>query len=296
MSAVKQTYQNLQIIVSDNGSGDTTPDVVSEFKDDRILFRQNVTTVDVVEHCHQFLSCAQGQYLMMLSDDDKISPGYIEAMVEVMEKWPKVTAAFGSSCTIDSQGVVKRSCMLEKTWSEPGLGFLIDLFMKRRRFPTASPFSVFARTDLVKECGGLPAFRDWSDVALMLTLALAGYVAFSEKGCFYYRVHSGEESMIMHWKDRLDSVDAFYRYLTSEPVRRLTMSLTGNELSALRRAVDYELACSYLTKLYNRNIHQMTVYEVGKALFGYPINVTYLMRLPRFFYWVLRRWPRTITS
>ena len=288
-SVVEQTYRNLQIIVSDNGSGDSTPDVVSEFKDHRILFRQNPITIPALAHYHQCLSCAGGYYFMMLSDDDKISPTYVEGMVEVMGTWPEATAAFGSSCLIDPQGAVQQSCMLDKAWCEPGPGFLRDWFLRRRRLPTFSVVSVFTRTCLVKKYGGPPDLHNFADVAFVLTLALTGPVAFSDKGCFYYRVHAGGDCVTMSWANRVKSVRGFNQYLAGEPIRTLTKAITRRELRALCYATDHGLAYTCLSQLYHLGIPQMTVFEIVKALLMYPFNIAYLLCLPRLAYWTLRR-------
>jgi glycosyltransferase involved in cell wall biosynthesis len=78
-SALAQTYPNLEIVVSDNGSTDNTESVVRSYADPRIrYFRQQppVTPNDNFNFC---LQQANGAYFLMLHDDDKIDPDFVES-------------------------------------------------------------------------------------------------------------------------------------------------------------------------------------------------------------------------
>jgi glycosyltransferase involved in cell wall biosynthesis len=77
-SALAQTYPNLEIVVSDNGSTDNTESVVRSYADPRIrYFRQQppVTPNDNFNFC---LQQANGVYFLMLHDDDKIDADFVE--------------------------------------------------------------------------------------------------------------------------------------------------------------------------------------------------------------------------
>jgi glycosyltransferase involved in cell wall biosynthesis len=77
-SALAQLYPNLEIVVSDNGSTDNTESVVRSYADPRIrYFRQQppVTPNDNFNFC---LQQANGAYFLMLHDDDKIDPDFVE--------------------------------------------------------------------------------------------------------------------------------------------------------------------------------------------------------------------------
>lgn len=292
-SAVSQTYLNLQIIVSDNGSGDSTPKIVSEFNDPRIFFRQNTKTIPAIDHYHQCLSYAKGTYFLMLSDDDKISPGYIESMVELMVEFPQTTAAFGSSCTIDSQGRITQSRLLDKVWHEPGAHFLRDWFLHKRQLPTFSVISVFTRTDLVREYGGPPPFHNLSDIAFVISLALAGHVSFSHKGCFYYRVHAAGDCLTMSWTDRLESIKEFNQYLSRAPVLPMMLAMSALQRLRLKYSIDFGVAYSYLSQIYHMHSPKMSVFDLLRALLAYPITFAYLLCLPRFVFWGIRGLPRS---
>ena len=71
-SAVSQTYKNIEIIVSDNCSSDNTESVVREFNDPRIRYYRQEGNIGPVRNRNFCLEQSQGQYFLLLFDDDVI--------------------------------------------------------------------------------------------------------------------------------------------------------------------------------------------------------------------------------
>jgi glycosyltransferase involved in cell wall biosynthesis len=81
---VGQTYDNLEIIVSDNSSpGDETSRVASEFKasDPRVQYVRQRTNAGSIENCRFLVREATGDYFMWAADDDAWSPTFVERCV-----------------------------------------------------------------------------------------------------------------------------------------------------------------------------------------------------------------------
>lgn len=78
-SIVNQTYQNLEIILVDDGSPDACPALCDEWarKDDRIkvIHKQNGGLSDAR---NAGLACAEGKYIAFVDSDDWVEPNYIE--------------------------------------------------------------------------------------------------------------------------------------------------------------------------------------------------------------------------
>lgn len=81
--ALAQTYQNLEIIISDNGSNDGSTDIVKEYmlKDQRIKYYRLANTISSYESWRYSLLLAQGQYITLLCADDYIHPNFISKMI-----------------------------------------------------------------------------------------------------------------------------------------------------------------------------------------------------------------------
>ncbi|MDO8572007.1 MAG: glycosyltransferase [bacterium] len=79
-SAVKQTYENIEIIIIDDGSTDTTGEIVASFDDHRIryLWKENE---GIIRTRNRLLKEAKGEYLAYLDSDDIYLPEKVEEEV-----------------------------------------------------------------------------------------------------------------------------------------------------------------------------------------------------------------------
>ena len=77
-SALAQTYPNLEIVVSDNGSSDNTEAVVRSYADPRIRYFRQQPPVSPNDNFNFCLQQANGVYFLMLHDDDVIDPGFVD--------------------------------------------------------------------------------------------------------------------------------------------------------------------------------------------------------------------------
>jgi glycosyltransferase involved in cell wall biosynthesis len=78
-SALAQNYPNLEIVVSDNGSSDNTESVVNNYADSRIRFFRQQPSITPNDNFNFCLNQANGAYFLMLHDDDKIDPEFIDS-------------------------------------------------------------------------------------------------------------------------------------------------------------------------------------------------------------------------
>jgi glycosyltransferase involved in cell wall biosynthesis len=84
-SALLQTYEHIEVLVSDNASVDSTEAVVQSFSDSRIrYFRQksNIGSGRNFEYC---VENARGRYFSWLQDDDIIFSDFVEKAVRTMQ-------------------------------------------------------------------------------------------------------------------------------------------------------------------------------------------------------------------
>ncbi len=77
LSAVNQTYKNIEIIVSDNCSSDDTESVVKAFNDPRIRYYRQKENVGPLDNRNFCLKQSKGEYFVLLFDDDLIDDDFI---------------------------------------------------------------------------------------------------------------------------------------------------------------------------------------------------------------------------
>ena len=73
-TVLKQEYENLEIIVSDNASIDNTRQVVSQFTDVRLRYINTGNRIGMSENWEFALSHVTGDFVMFLGDDDGLLP------------------------------------------------------------------------------------------------------------------------------------------------------------------------------------------------------------------------------
>jgi len=100
-SVLNQTYQDFELIITDDGSTDKTVSKIKEFKDKRIklfTFKKNRGGVIATHNC---LHYAQGEYIAFLNSDDTFLPNKLERQLKYLSGHPHVAAVFSYVEVID---------------------------------------------------------------------------------------------------------------------------------------------------------------------------------------------------
>lgn len=86
-NAIDQTYENIEIIISDNKSTDATYSIVKEIasQDSRIKIRQNGQNVGPVLNWLECLKMARGEFVKILWSDDRISDNFIDETMPLFD-------------------------------------------------------------------------------------------------------------------------------------------------------------------------------------------------------------------
>jgi glycosyltransferase involved in cell wall biosynthesis len=101
-SALKQTLQNLEIIVVDDASEDYTGHVIQSFTDPRIRYIRHDTCRGQGATRNAGLHLASGEYVALLDDDDQWMPQKLERQVALLDESPsKVAMVYTGICRID---------------------------------------------------------------------------------------------------------------------------------------------------------------------------------------------------
>lgn len=82
-SALAQDYPRLEVVVADDGSTDTTPEVAGRFADDRLRVHRNARNLGRVgNYRHLLYDLARGDWVINLDGDDCfLDPGYIRRAI-----------------------------------------------------------------------------------------------------------------------------------------------------------------------------------------------------------------------
>ena len=83
---VEQSYDNLQIIVSDNCSQDNTQEVVKSFSDPRLKYFNTGTRISMSGNFEFGLSQVKEGFVMFIGDDDGLLPEAIQQVDKIVEE------------------------------------------------------------------------------------------------------------------------------------------------------------------------------------------------------------------
>lgn len=90
-STVKQTYSNLEIILIDDGSSDSSLEIATTFAsvDNRIKIISDGVNRGLIARLNQIISIAQGEYIARMDADDLMDLNRIEEQVSFFSKHPE---------------------------------------------------------------------------------------------------------------------------------------------------------------------------------------------------------------
>jgi glycosyltransferase involved in cell wall biosynthesis len=97
-SALAQTYPDIEIIVSNNGSIDATRAVLDRYiGTPRLRIIHIEKTISAVHHGNFLLEQARGEFFLGLSDDDWIEPQFTEKVVNLFDRRPGLSFVWTGS-------------------------------------------------------------------------------------------------------------------------------------------------------------------------------------------------------
>ena len=149
-SALNQTYQNFEIIVSDNCSSDETEAVVKSFHDNRIRYFKQTTNIGAKNNINFCLGQARGKYFQLLFDDDVIDPDFLETCINAIPPHADVGVVLTGAREIDGTGKIIGECQNQAKGSSVD-SFFLDWFAQRT---TLYLCSTLYRTQGLREIGG----------------------------------------------------------------------------------------------------------------------------------------------
>ena len=82
LSALGQTYTDIEVIVSDDASADDTVQRIREIRDPRLVIVEQKERLGLVGNFDFCLRQATGEFFLLLGDDDVLLPNAIEQLVE----------------------------------------------------------------------------------------------------------------------------------------------------------------------------------------------------------------------
>lgn len=234
-SIIDQTYQNIEIVIVNDGSPDNSKDVIASMMPSceerfvRAVFidRENQ---GLMRTLNEGVAAAKGEYIYIIASDDSARPEAIETLHDFLSEHHEYVLAVGNNHFMDDKGAqtywneaqenvydkskatyISFAEFLQK--SRPDIDFHSDDFGDYRNLLLGNhvPNGYLIRKKSFDAVGGYSEDAPVEDMYLMMQLSKIGKLKYIDKVLFNYRWHNDNTI-----KKRDVMLKAFYKTMKVE--------------------------------------------------------------------------------
>jgi glycosyltransferase involved in cell wall biosynthesis len=293
-SIKQQAYPNLEIIIADDCSKDSSPLLIREWIRQNhslpITFIQNEQNQGVCRTLNRVLALARGKYISMTATDDVWEPGKILEQVPVMESLPEKTGVlYGDACLMDENGLPLPDRFVEtyRKFERMPEGNIHDVLWEGNFIPAMTTLirrSVFEKVGLYDEN---LFYEDWD---MWLRVSEHYHFAYFPRPTAKYRVSMTSMSKTSVDEMTLANELTFIKYLLRKRVPKQVRNQAFN--FAIRRAYRQKATTpgearnllSTMVRLYGspRLIYAWILYMCGFEYRHYEDTIKVVKRITQF--------------
>jgi glycosyltransferase involved in cell wall biosynthesis len=226
-SALAQTYQSLEVVVVDDGSGDKTSEIVGSYARDDVRLIRLSSNQGASGAVNEGIAAAKGEFIAFLDADDEWLPTKLAKQIAALQSNPRAVMATCGCRFVDGDGNVFR----EFGMPPPG----IDKSEVWRSLLAATFIAkpcVVARTAALRAVGpfdiDLPVAEDQN---MWIRLSMTGEVEFVPE--YLTLVHDAPRSLTKVYADKVDKyvLPMIRRHISQQDAR-----LSSEQVKAILRA------------------------------------------------------------
>ncbi|MEJ1222849.1 glycosyltransferase family 2 protein [Sediminicola sp. 1XM1-17] len=106
-SILNQTFLDFELIIVNDNSPEDLESIISLYDDKRIRYYKNSRNFgaeNVIDNWNKCLSYAKGEYFLLMGDDDRLEPNYLEEFSILTKKSPELDVLHCQSYIINEKG------------------------------------------------------------------------------------------------------------------------------------------------------------------------------------------------
>lgn len=194
-SLLSQTFKDFELIISDNGSTDSTQQICREYaaRDKRIRYYREEINRGAGWNYNRVVDLARGVYFKWAAHDDLCAPTYLERCVEVLDRDLSIILAYPDDIDIDERGN-RINRKRQSHIPSPERGNSPDIARRFRNlvrmdYDCEQVFGLI-RLDVLRKTKLILNYTD-SDRTLLGELGLYGRFHELPEALFYHRHHGG---------------------------------------------------------------------------------------------------------
>jgi len=241
LSLVHQTYQNIELIIIDDGSKDNSVEILKGLQkefDFQLILRENRGLIATL---NEGLALANGKYFCVVASDDIFMLNKIEIQVAFMEQNPEYALCFGKMKIIDENSKYVKDFKVKKIKS----GFMFyNIFAKK--FIITAP-TVMLQKNILQDIGGYSQEFYIEDFPLWLKLSLKYPFGYINEYLVSYRIHG--KNMSSNISTSIQEMDkVLNRYNIDSKTKRILNFWYYRWFCDLSKTDDRELTFQYMRK------------------------------------------------
>jgi len=189
-SVLAQKFKDWELIIIDDGSTDSTPEIIDSYKGHsaiRIFYQQNIGLSPTL---NKAVRLARGKYFNFLPSDDYFHESKLSLQMEVIEKRPELVCVFSDQIPVDGSGKIVDTQDAISKWHQVQFQDerqIIPHLFERNFIPAPS---ALIRLDALREVGGFDDGLTYAqDYDLWLKLLPGRRAFWLHKPLLYYRWH-----------------------------------------------------------------------------------------------------------
>jgi glycosyltransferase involved in cell wall biosynthesis len=212
-SILEQSYQDFELVISDNASTDRTEEICRAYaaKDKRVVYVRNRVNYGVAFNFSNVFRLSSGQYFKWAASDDVCGKDFLLRCVEVLDQDPSAVIAYPKTVGVDAHGArvqldhqISDANAAQSTYSpDPVVRFRR---LMRNPWWVQGPFFGLMRSEALNRTRLHGNFHG-GDHVLITELALLGRFFEIEEDLFFLRMHAGKGSAIRTLSERIAFMD-----------------------------------------------------------------------------------------
>jgi glycosyltransferase involved in cell wall biosynthesis len=211
-SLINQTYKNIEIIIIDNCSADTTVKIAQGFNDPRIkVIRCEEHLPAAEKNWNRCFSYANGEFLAIFHADDMYLPDMVKRQIETFLTIPSIGSVFTQGNIINEHDEIIGEFQLPQKMKGAGPCSYPEIFNCALEYADFLPTpGAMLRRDLYQKLSPFryDQFRSASDFDLWLRAAASAPVVILNEQLMNYRVSRAQGSSKIN-TSRTDESDFF---------------------------------------------------------------------------------------
>jgi glycosyltransferase involved in cell wall biosynthesis len=237
-SVLSQTISDYELIIVNDASPENIDNVIELCNSSQIRYyknEKNFGSVNVVDNWNKCLSYATGEYFILMGDDDKMSPNYLQEFSSLIEKFPSCDIYHCRTIIIN-----ERSIPISLSEPRPEFESVYDSILQRMKGNRLFFISDYVfRTQTLKNNGGffkLPLAWASDDITSYIASKKNG-IAHTNEPVFFYRQHAQTISNTGNIYYKMDAILDEEKWLSSF----VEKNIEGFTDNLLKRNIKLEL-------------------------------------------------------